>query len=242
MSKILHKIRAFLFPNLLTENPNDYLARVSSERSLNVREICEQAVTRGGAATTAEAMEHNVNLFLKEMAYLLSDGYSVNTGYFTAAAHLRGVFDNPNEKFNPQKHDLSFLFNQGELLRNEIPYIEVEIMGVGDSSIFIAQVVDVKSGSVNDLLTPERNLRITGSRLKLAGDHPDVGIYFTNESGRQTKVDASEIVVNNPSELIIIIPNLSQGSYKLSITTQYAITSLLKEPRTNIFDKILTVQ
>jgi hypothetical protein len=242
MSKILHKIKAFLFPNLLTENPNDYSARVSSERSLSVKDICSQAVTRGGAATTAEAMEHNVNLFLKEMGYQLCDGFSVNTGYFTAVTQIRGVFDTPDEKFNPDKHSLLFQFNQGELLRKELPTIEVQIMGVSDSGISIAQVLDVKSGSVNDLLTPDRNLKITGSKLKLAGEHADIGIYFTNEStGAQTKVDITEIVTNNPSELIIIIPDLQPGNYKLSITSQFSGAALLKEPRTTVFDKVLSV-
>jgi hypothetical protein len=243
MSKLLHKIKAFLYANFLTENPNDFTARVSSERSLSVKDICIQAVTRGGAATTAEAMEHNVNLFLKEMSYQLCDGYSVNTGYFTATTQIRGVFDSPDENFNPDKHSVLFQFNQGELLRKEIPSIEVQIMGVGETSIYIAQVLDVKSGSANDLLTPGRNLKITGSRLKLAGEHADVGVYFTNEStGSRTKVDVSEIVINNPSELIIIIPELAAGSYRLSITNQYTVGALLKEPRTTVFDAVLMVQ
>ena len=67
MANILHRIKAILFLNWLTEDPNDYAARVVTERSLNVTEICSSAVNRGGAPTTAEGMEHNVNLFLKEM-------------------------------------------------------------------------------------------------------------------------------------------------------------------------------
>ena len=50
---------------------------------------------RSGTPSTAEAMEHNVMLFLKEMAYQLMDGYSINTEYFTANAQVRGVFDKP---------------------------------------------------------------------------------------------------------------------------------------------------
>lgn len=30
---VLHKIKALLYENFLTENPNDYIARVSSERT-----------------------------------------------------------------------------------------------------------------------------------------------------------------------------------------------------------------
>ena len=77
------------------------------------------AVSRGGAPSTAEAMEHNVALFLKEMSYQLMDGYSVNTGYFTANAQVRGVFDSRSETFDSAKHSILFRFNQGDLLRKE---------------------------------------------------------------------------------------------------------------------------
>lgn len=86
-----------MYDNVLTADPNDYIARVVSERSLNVKEICTTASSRGGADVSALAMEHAVDLFLKEMAYQLCDGYSVNTGYFTANAQIRGVFNSPNE-------------------------------------------------------------------------------------------------------------------------------------------------
>ena len=38
-----------------------------------------------------------------------------------------------------------------------------------------------------------------------------------------TKVDEGDIVVNNPSELMIIIPALPAGTYQLKITTQYSM-------------------
>ena len=62
----LHTIKASLYDNVLTPNPNDFMARVQSERSLNVKDVCRSAVSRGGADISA-AMEHAVNLFLKEM-------------------------------------------------------------------------------------------------------------------------------------------------------------------------------
>ncbi|MCL2131397.1 MAG: hypothetical protein FWH36_02920 [Lentimicrobiaceae bacterium] len=84
MEDILHRIRVNLYENYLTDSANDYSAKVISERSLSVKEICQTAVKRGGAPSTAEAMVHNAGLFLKEMAYQLMDGYSVNAVYFTA--------------------------------------------------------------------------------------------------------------------------------------------------------------
>lgn len=239
---ILHKIKAYLYENFLTENPNDYIARVSSERTLNVKDICSVAIDRGGASTTAAAMEHNVNLFLKEMAYQMCDGYAVNTGYFTASTLIKGVFDSKTEKFDPKKHSVIFQFNQGDLLRSEIPTIEVDVLGVAEVSSFIGQVTDVKTGTINEMLTPNRNLKISGSKLKLAGENPAVGVYFINQATNESvKVEPSDIVTNSPSELLIVIPPLAAGNYRLEIVTQYAVSSLLKEPRKAEFEKVLTV-
>jgi len=243
MATILHRVKAYLYDNPLTDNPDDYTARVSSERSLDINQICESAVGRGGADISSSSMQHGVSLFLKEMGYLLCDGYSVNTGYFTASPLIKGVFSSPQETFNTEKHALLFQFNQGDTLREELSSIEVAIMGVADTSLSISQVTDVKTGSVNDLLTPNRNLIINGYKIKVAGEHADTGVYFVNQtSGESTKVDTADLVTNNPSELIIMIPELAAGTYKLQVTTQFGVSSLLKEPRTVIFDKVLTVQ
>lgn len=239
---ILHRIKAYLYENLLTADPNDYIARVASERSLGIKEICEASVNRGGADVNASAMQHAVELFLKEMAYQLSDGYSVNTGYFTANAQIRGVFNSPNETFTSDKHNILFQFNQGEKLRQEIPHIDVQILGVADSTTAILQVLDVKSGTVNDVLTPSKNLKITGTKIKIAGEDATNGFYFVNQATQaSTKVEASEIVVNNPSELIVVIPDLAAGTYKVEVVTQFTVGTLLKEPRTTKLDKILVV-
>ena len=243
MPNILHKIKAYLYDNVLTkDNPNDFTARTASERSLNVQQICQAAVSRGGADISASSMEHATELFLKEMAYQLCDGFSVNTGYFTASTTIRGVFDSPSETFNKDKHSIIFQFNQGEKLRAEIPNIEVNILGVAESSTVILQVTDVKSGSVNDLLTPGRNLKIVGSKIKIAGEDPSVGIYFVDTATQgRTKVEQSDIVTNNPSELIVVIPALAAGTYHLEVVTQFTQGALLKEPRTATLDKLLTV-
>ncbi|GEN78094.1 DNA-binding domain-containing protein [Chryseobacterium hagamense] len=240
---VLHKIKAYLYDNVLTPDPNDFIARTASERSLNVKQICEASVNRGGADVAAASMEHAVELFLKEMAYQLCDGYSVNTGYFTACIQIRGVFSSAAETFDPKKHHILFQFNQGEKLRTEIPNIEISILGVAQSDAIILEIKDVKSGTVNDLLTPGKNLKIRGNKIKVMGENQANGIFFVETSTRmRLPVEASDIVTNNPSEVILVIPALPTGTYSLEIVTQYSNGTLLKEPRTATLDKILTVE
>jgi hypothetical protein len=245
ISSILHRIKAFLYDNVLTKDKaHDYIARVSSERSLSVRDVCEMAVSRGGSDVSADRMEHSVNNWLKEMAYQLGDGFGICTDYFSVSPHILGSFDSPNEKFNRKKHRLIFEFRQGIALRREAETVEVDILGMADVNLHVLQVTDMKSESVNDLLTPGYNLRIAGYKLKVVGDKPGVGIRFTSVNGYGTiQVPASDIVINNPSELLIIIPQLPQGAYKLEVTTQFSGNpTWLKEPRTCLFDSVLTVE
>ena len=243
MADLHHEIRVNLYENYLTENPNDLTAKVISSKTVNIPEICRSAVNRAKAPTTVEAMEHNVVMFFKEMGFLMMDGYSVNTGYFTASATVRGVFANRNEAFNPQKHSILFRFNQGDILRKEIPNIKVQVMGLGETGIIISHVVDSKTGSVNDLLTPNGTLKIKGGKLKLVGDNPQVGVSFTGEAGNEYRVEECDVIVNNPSELIVQIPALAAGKYQMTVCTQFCGKSTpLKEPRVAVYEKILTVQ
>ena len=243
--KTLHTIKARLYDNLLTEDPNDFIARVTTDRSLSIKDIAKSAATRGGADLSATVIEHAVEQWLKEMSYLLCDGLSVNAdGYFTVTPHIKGSFNSPNETFDPAKHTISFHFQQGARLRKEQETATVEILGVANTSLNIAQVIDVKTGSINDTLTPNRTLRIKGTKLKIVGDSTPNGVYFINyDTQARTKVDPTDIVLNNPSELIVVIPPLAAGKYQLELCTQYSANKrqLLNEPRVMLFEKLLTV-
>jgi hypothetical protein len=242
---VLHRLKAWLYKNLLTPDPNDYAIRVVSERTLGIREICESAVARGGADVSAAAMEHAVNLFLKEMGYQLCDGFSVNAEWFVASPQVRGVANSPGEQFNKDKHTVLFEFHQGAQLRKELENVLVEILGVADTATLVEQVTDVKTGSVNDLLTPNRNLKISGHKIKVAGDSAANGIYFIHTgTAERIRVDDTDIVTNNPSELIVVIPELAVGTYRLEVVTQYSGNSKipLKDPRSATFDRVLTVE
>lgn len=239
-----HKIKAQLYANLLTENPNDFIARVVSEKPLNIKNIAESAIERGGANVSVSAMEHNVSLWLKEMAYLLCDGFSINTGWFTVAPKIKGTFNSIAEGFDENKHAINFDMRQGQLLKKELKNAEIEITGYADVGAVITQVKDVKSESINDIITPNHSLRISGSKIKIAGENENNGVFFINDqTGERIKVEPSEIATNNPSELLVIVPNLAEGMYKLEIVTQYINggNHLLREPRNVIYERVLTI-
>jgi hypothetical protein len=241
---VLHTIKARLYENLLTEDRNDCSARVIAERTLTVRDLCRSAAERGGADINAAAMEHAVGLFHQEMAYRLCDGFSVNTSWYHASTHVKGVFSSPTEAFDPEKHTVAVEFRQGAELRRELGMVSVEVLGKADSGCFIAQVEDMRTLSVNGLLTPGRNARITGGKLKIEGEDPSCGVYFVNEAdGERVKVEAADLVENLKGSLLIVIPALAPGAYRLEVSTQFTghRGKLLKAPRIAAYDRLLTV-
>jgi len=126
----------------------------------------------------------------------------------------------------------------------KLPNIEVEILGPNPFGANITEIPDIKSGSMNNLLTPQRNLKIPGTKIKIAGDMLLNGVFFINkQNGSRILADPADIVTNYPSQLMVIIPKLASGDYALEIVTQFSPGSKsLKHPRTITFSKTLTVK
>jgi hypothetical protein len=113
-----------------------------------------------------------------------------------------------------------------------------------DAAVTITQVLDEKTASVNDLLTPNGKLKISGAQLKISGGNAYNGVYFIRQEIYEAiKVPPSSIITNNPSELIIIIPSLAAGTYKLEVMSQYSPTGdFFQEAKVAVFKCVLRVE
>jgi hypothetical protein len=102
-------------------------------------------------------------------------------------------------------------------------------------------VTGMKTGAINAALTPGHDAKIFGVKLRIAGTDPEVGLYFVPTAGDAVKVDLSDVMVNNLSELMVLVPPLPAAAYCVRIVTQYSSGKFLKAPHTYLFDKELTV-
>jgi hypothetical protein len=236
-------IKAVLYPNLLKNNEGTFKAQIITEQTISIKDICNSFCNKPGTGVNPDAMEYHVKLFLEEMGELLSDGFAVNTGYFVAAASIRGTFNSKHDTFDKEKHAVTFKFTQGSVLRKKAAETQAEILQITSVNYGIESVLDNHTDSENHLLTPGNNLHIKGIKLKLTGTHPNVGVYFINETtGERTKVPAADVVINENARLIVVIPDLKPGSYRLEHVTQYAGSSIpLTKPRSSIFSPTLLV-
>lgn len=226
-----NKLKAWIAPNTVTEDPNDKILILDAAGNVNNNMIYDEM--RGeDTGLRRETLVHVVTLYERIVARFLMNGYNVNTGLFYAVPRLTGIVE--GGRWDPEKNKIYVVFNQDKVLRQEIANTQVEIMGEKSDVMYILETEDRKTGLRDGSMTPGRNLVVRGAYLRVTGDDPAVGITFRNqETSTVTHLDADMFATNNPSELILLIPSdLADGEYELTVTTQYLKgKGLLKTPR-----------
>ncbi|MDR2702064.1 MAG: DUF4469 domain-containing protein [Spirochaetaceae bacterium] len=228
----MHKMRAKLYPSYLLNSEGAYIARTANEASVSTEDICASMKNRGGYDGDYEEAVKTIRHFHLEMLYQLADGFSANLGFFSVHPNIGGTFTNEKEAHDHKKHPVNFRFQALKPMRDLRDEIEVIIEGVADTSGYIMEFLDIGTGAINETYTNMNQFIITGYKLKVAGDDPEVGIYF-EQVGGPTKLKVTSLAENTSSKLIGMIPGGPNGTYKVVIKTQYSGSgsAFLKTPR-----------
>jgi hypothetical protein len=230
--EVLHRIRVKLFPSYLPKALGTYLARTINEAVLSINDVCAALKHRGGFTGNYEVLTENVRQFFDEMAYQLCDGFAVNTGYFSIHPNIGGTFDSVKETHNHKKQPITFRFRARSKLKRLIEDIEVLVEGLADNNGWIDVFINAESDESNSIFVPGELFVIHGSRIKIKGDDPDVGLYFVPVDNPAAAVKATRIAENTSSKIIGIAPQTGYSQNRVEIRTQYSPGSaLLKEPR-----------
>jgi hypothetical protein len=229
--------------NEQTTEPGDQRAQVINVRSYSTKELTSR-IMQIGAGLTRSDITSVLEAVKQVIAAIIAEGGAVHFELFNAYPSIQGVFTSPEDSFDPSRHKIRINLHAGTALRGAVAAIKTKKVTAVVTGTIITGVTDIKSGSVNETLTPGYNVKISGAKLKISGEDPEVGLYFVPAGGAGTPimVDPADIVINNPSELIAVIPpSLITDTYLLRIVTQYSGGKALKRPHTVTFDKLLTV-
>ena len=225
-------IKAWLADNTVTtDDKKDKIFLVETGQTYEFDDVINE-MHNEETGLRIETISHVVKLFIRVVIRLLLNGNKVNVNLFYAVAKLRGVAE--KGQWNPLKNSIYVLLTQGAELRKAIEETKVEILGEKSNVMYILEVEDRDTAMTDGTITPGRNAFIRGASLKVVGDDPSVGITLTPVGGgSETKLNEKDITINSPTEMVIIVPaDLEDGTYTLTITTQYSRSStLLKEPR-----------
>ncbi|WP_455786583.1 DNA-binding domain-containing protein [Parabacteroides goldsteinii] len=231
-------LTADLYDNAVTEKKGDYTAKATITGTVRNEDLADRIVDKR-TEYRKETIINILTLADEEKAIALSENKSVIDGVGQYWLNIIGAFDGENAPFDPSKHKLSVAYAMSKALRNRLSTVEVQTRPA-KTGPFINLFTDSTSGEVNGPITSGSPAVIDGVNIKVAGDDPAVGVFFTKEGGSPVKCPL--LIHNNPSQLTVMAPALEDGEYTLSITTQSgAGNKLVKESRTYTFPVLLYV-
>jgi hypothetical protein len=223
-------LNAYLVANLLTPAPNDYWISALRNGSVGLKELAQFVIDDGCEINIATLIDAVTRLNAKT-AELVASGVNVDNGLVYLRANVKGAaYD---QTWNAETNPVQIVTTPGTLLRKVAAATTVRILGVKSDSMAIVSVTDLYTQFTDGSLTRGRNAEIRGTNIKIAGEHPDVGLSLRHiPTGAVTRMDTADIVLNEPSRLLLLLPaHLADGEYELTVTTQYNVSSkLLKTP------------
>jgi len=242
---VMHRVKVRLFPNYLPGVPGAYIARTENERILTIKDVLAAMRDRGGYTGDLDQLYEGIKRYYEEMVYQVLDGYGVNTGLYMIHVNVGGTFDSANDKHDPAKHRITFRIYPQALLRSQAQYVEIEIVGIGESEAWLDEIIDVQSEAVNESLTPGKNFQLRGSHIRVAGE-PGVsgwGVFFVPSDGSAAVPVTDRLVDNQANYVAGIVPALDPAkTWRTEVRTYFASSGhFLKNLRTITLNKELTV-
>ncbi|WP_298546457.1 DNA-binding domain-containing protein [uncultured Parabacteroides sp.] len=228
-----------LYDNVLTEAPGDYTGKVNITGTYRNENIAEDIV-KERTEFRPETIINILNLADQKKIDAVLNGKSVIDGVGQYLLNFSGPLEGEKPVFDPEKNKFGTTFTPGNALLKGLKNLTARFHMATVGPV-INSIIDSTTGKESQELTAGGPAIINGSTLLLKGDDPSVGVYFTPDGGGEPQ-KVSVIVTNTKSQIIISVPQLSNGSYYLSVTTQAGSGyKLVKEPRTYRFPILLTV-
>jgi hypothetical protein len=216
---VLHRVRIRLHRSNLPGAQGAYYASAVNEAALSVEDVAASLKNRGGFTGNYHDVAGHVREFFQEMAYLLCDGFAVNTGWFLIKPVIGGLFESAGEGFDPRKHRVAFRYRTGAHLRSLAREVVIELESACG---YIDCFADAESGTVNQTVTPGGFFTVTGREIKVAGENPACGVWFVSKTrpARRHKVEKA-LAENTGAKVIGMVPALPAGEYVVEIKTCY---------------------
>lgn len=215
-------IKYYLRPNSISPTPNSFAARINSGLIHNRESIIKEILKRG---TTVNEADLRAAFNLEDMVISdeIAEGNTVNLPLVKFRPGIGGIFTSPADHYDASRHHKKVTISYGTLLKQKIEAATVEKITKPHNLPEIMGFTDVRTKSVNDIVSSGGIGELKGSWLKFNADNENEGIYFIAED--KTEIKATEIASRTDGKLIFNIPqNLPPGKYTLEVRKSYGVT------------------
>jgi hypothetical protein len=221
MAKLL---KATAHPNELTkEVGNDYYLQTQVIGTLYTADIIERMSKKEIAITNVNGKAF-VELFHKECALAVSEGYNVVTDLFHASIGIRGVIQAQSLGHNIPADQLSIRMNfiQGAIAKEAIEGISIHVAEQPAPAGPVIQNICNPLINIPDTVDSNAMVLVQGMRIAIRGKKEEIGLYFTSiDNGRVVHIPVKMFSPNTPTKLQFVLPyDVYPGAWKVKIATQ----------------------
>ena len=163
--------------NLLTPEPNDYMAQVTDSQSYNLEKIIDKMIERGSTLTKAD-ITATMQIYTETICSLLEEGFQINTPLINTSMSISGVFDGATDSFDSSRHNVNINITPGTKLKETLSKVKTQKVEATSTDPFVTEVKDIVSGVVNECLTAGGILQAAGSRLKFDNADEAQGVFL----------------------------------------------------------------
>ena len=179
---------------------------------------------------------------LEEIYGAIEDGFNVDFGLGRTELTVGGRFKTEFEKFDRERHAIRINLRPSPRLNQLADWFPAEVIQFFPNAPLPNEVSIHNDRYLNQegrefCVIPAGYtlpLFIHGKRLKVMGDHPDVGIVIRQEEGEKKYFIEPRMVFINESPSLAFLPPelLTPGRWVVEVWSQYnASYRLYKEPR-----------
>jgi hypothetical protein len=157
----------------------------------------------------------------------LSQGMAVSTHMWTIRLNLQGLFNEPDDLYDPDRHSLHLKMKAGaDLEKKVLRAVRPVRVRKRTQDPVVDKVTDYKSGEKNRVLTPGGLIEIKGVHLRINYDRTDCGFFLVSAqtgAGRPKDRRLEHVHKMTARTVLIGLPqDIQPGEYFLEACKQYA--------------------
>lgn len=216
------RIRIWLVEKeMLVKSPNEHTAIAEPFGTLDLDQIVDQML-RQNPGYKRELIMSVIQQYQHIITQLLAEGYKLNTGLTHMKPVVKGKIK--KRKWDDKSNSIQISITPANQIRKAMEGIKGKIMGNLREPTVISAVSNLKTKKYDNTITQNFPFFVTGRRIKITGEVPEVGVYLINsETKEEFKFDPVDYIDNNPKSLMLYLPDtIPVGSYTLKIVTQYS--------------------
>jgi hypothetical protein len=212
-------IQYVLYENKLTDDPNDYVARVRSRGTMDLDDVVEHMIRQEGSTAVRGDVLSTLEDFFSALESLLLLGFTIRTPSANYRFSITGVFDGEDDGFDSSRHQVVCRVLPGARLRRTIrDRIQVDKQLADLPGPRPLVYTDANSGARNSVLTPGGAGKLTGGRLKFDPADPTQGLFLLAADSSETRV--AVVSESLPAKVHFLVPELAPGDYQLVVRTR----------------------